>query len=255
MNVRYTTTMNKKSNKLVILAGPSCVGKSPLANQLKRFYPALYKELRPVVLYNSRPPRPGETEGADYHFRSREEVLALKDSSRYVVMDVRGDLQALDLEELGRTLTEGNAFFEGNPFVGRELVRHAQSIQVPEDSLFISPLSRRELDFLKAEGADIESVVTEVMRQKLVKRTRRQRGVLSEADLEEIERRAGSAYAELKMAHCFDYVVPNHDGEDSLNWEHYPVPLGDAGNLLFCVAAFLQGHQSSLVEEWSENTI
>ncbi len=46
--------------------------------------------------------------------------------------------------------------------------------------------------------------------------------------LEEIERRTGSAYRELKEAHHFEYVIPNHDGEDRDNWEAFDHPLGDA---------------------------
>jgi len=34
-------------------------------------------------------------------------------------MDVRGDLQALDLEDLSALLTRGDAFFEDIPGVGR----------------------------------------------------------------------------------------------------------------------------------------
>src|SRR5438094_8816524 len=90
---------------LVVLSGPSCVGKSPLAKALRRFHPDLSAKLQPIVLYNSRSPRPGERDGEDYHFRPREQIEALRDRERYVVMDVRGDLQALDLEDLSALST------------------------------------------------------------------------------------------------------------------------------------------------------
>jgi len=50
---------NQRKGRLVILSGPSCVGKSPLAKARARFYPELRKTLHPLVLYNSRDPRPG----------------------------------------------------------------------------------------------------------------------------------------------------------------------------------------------------
>ena len=56
------------------------------------------------------------------------------------------------------------------------------------------------------------------MRRKLLRRMQRQKGLLSQKDLEEAERRAKSAYRELSLAHQFDRVVANHDGEDSENW-------------------------------------
>ena len=58
-------------HRLIILAGPSCAGKSPLVKSLGLFYPGLNKPLQPLILYNSRSARPGEMDGIDYHFRSR----------------------------------------------------------------------------------------------------------------------------------------------------------------------------------------
>ena len=37
------------NGRLIILAGPSCVGKSPLDKALARFHPELRAPLRPVV--------------------------------------------------------------------------------------------------------------------------------------------------------------------------------------------------------------
>ena len=135
------------TGRLVILSGPSCVGKSPLAKALGRFHPDLSAKLPPIVLYNSRPPRPGERDGEDYHFRSREQIEALRDRERHVVMDVRGDLQALDLEDLSALLNKGDAFFEGNPFLGRTLQTHPNLRDVQRLSVFLSPLSREEILF------------------------------------------------------------------------------------------------------------
>jgi guanylate kinase len=146
-----------------------------------------------------------------------------------VVMDVRGDLQALDLEDLSALLTRGDAFFEGNPFIGCTLQTHPKLRDVNRLSVFLSPLSREEILFLRdhAQGS-LPELVAGVMRRKLVRRTERQKTSLSLKDLEEIERRAASAYGELKQAHHFEYLIPNHDGEDSENWEAFYHPLGEA---------------------------
>src|ERR1019366_2033797 len=110
--------------RLVILSGPSCVGKSPLDRALARFHPELHRRLQKLVLYNSRAPRPGEKDGVDYHFRSRAQVGAMRPEERFAVLDVRGALHALDLPGLAALLERGDAFFEGNPFVGRLLQTH-----------------------------------------------------------------------------------------------------------------------------------
>ena len=77
----------------MILSGPSSVGQSPLEKALATFYPELRRNLQSTVLYNSRAPRPGEADGKDYYFRTRTEIRQLEDQERYVVMDVRGDLE------------------------------------------------------------------------------------------------------------------------------------------------------------------
>ena len=245
------------AKRLVILSGPSCVGKSPLDKALARLYPELRRGLRKLVLYNSRAPRLGEVDGVDYHFRLRSQIEALRAGPRYAVLDVRGDLQALDLEELRSLLESNNAFFEGNPFVGRALQTHPRLAGIERLSVFLSPLSKEEILELRApeRNVSLPNLVTDVMRRKLLRRTRRQKLELSLQDLENIETRASSAYIELKEAWHFDYVIPNHDGEDSDNWEAFYFPLGDARKALKAFAALLEGSVPSEVEKWEEDLI
>src|SRR5215470_19210591 len=157
---------DERKGRLVILSGPSCVGKSPLAKALAKFYPELRKTLQPLVLYNSRDARPGEVDGVDYHFRSREQIEHLKVNDHFVVMDVRGDLQALDLQELSASLAKGDVFFEGNPFVGWALQTSPALAEVNRLSVFMSPLSRDEIIFLKAAEprVSLPDLIADVMR-------------------------------------------------------------------------------------------
>src|SRR5271166_28386 len=108
-----------RPGRLVILSGPSCVGKSPLHKALARFYPEMSGRFHKLVLFNSRSPRPGEVDGIDYYFRTRAQVEALRSDDHYLVLEVRADLQALDIDELTALLQRGDVLFEGNPFVGR----------------------------------------------------------------------------------------------------------------------------------------
>jgi len=248
---------NESTCRLVILSGPSCVGKSPLDKALAKFHPGLRNTLRKLVLYNSRSPRPGEVEGIDYHFRTRSQVEALRGETRYAVLDVRGDLQALDVEELRAWLAESHAFFEGNPFVGRALQTHPALARIDRLSIFLSPISMEEITYLKApeRNVTLSDLVPDIMRRKLLRRTRRQKLELSAKDLENIEARACSAYRELKEAWHFDYVIPNHDGEDSDNWEAFYYPIGDARKALNALVGLLEGKVPAGVEKWEEDLI
>ena len=246
-----------KSGRLIILAGPSCVGKSPLAKALEKFYPDLAKTLQPLVLYNSRRKRPGEKDGIDYHFRSRKEIENLRENKRFIVMEVRGDLQALDLYDLSESLNKGNIFFEGNPFIGNILLSHPALKQVNTLSVFMAPLAQNEIENLKTtkQHKSLSEIIKEIMYQKLLKRTKKQKGKLTAKDFEEIERRASSAYMELKYAHLYQFVIPNHDGEDSENWNQTQLPTGDAGAALYSFIALLQGSIPEPIEKWNENLI
>jgi guanylate kinase len=243
--------------RLAILSGPSCVGKSPLDRALGRFYPERHRRLQKLVLYNSRDPRPGEKDGVDYHFRTREQIEALRQKKRFAVLDVRGDLQALDLTELAALLERGEAFFEGNPFVGRLLQTHPALAGVQRLSVFLAPLSKEEILFLKdpARNVSLPDLMTDVMRRKLLRRTRRQKGELSLKDLENIERRAGSAFRELQEAVHFDWVIPNHDGEDSDNWDAFYYPLGDARRALLAFVDLFEGRIPACAEKWNAGLV
>lgn len=249
--------MTASQGRLVILSGPSCVGKSPLDKALAIFHPQLHHQLQPLVLYNDRAPRPGEVDGVDYHFRTTEQVDAFRTKEQYVVIDARGDLQAVDLYNLAELLEAGDVFFEGNPFVGQMLQTHPRLAEIKRLSVFMAPLSREEIISLKKpeNNLSLPELVTDVMRRKLLRRTRRQKGELSLKDLENIEKRAASAYGELRQACLFDHVIANHDGEDSENWDAFYYPLGDARKALFSFVQLLQGDEATEVESWEEGLI
>lgn len=238
----------------IILSGPSCVGKGPLHASLEKFYPEIARSMTKLVLYNSRKPRPGEADGADYHFRTRQEIESLRGNERYLVMEVRADLQALDLKDLDKAASDGNAFFEGNPFLVREILKQVK----PETTtIFLSPLSAEEIRFLKEpdRNIDLHDFVTEVMRKKLLRRTKRQKTNLSLNDLKDIERRAGSALEEMAEAWRFDYVIPNHDGEDSENWNSFYFPIGDARKTLLAFTALINGEKTDYAERWDHSLL
>ncbi len=244
-------------NKLIILTGPSCIGKSPLEKSLARFFPEVRKTLHKLVLYNDRAARPGEADGVDYHFRKTEQLKFLENNPDYIFMDVRGDLQALDLNELEEILKSKNAFFEGNPYLAEAMQNHPKLVKIPKLSVFLSPLSKDELLELKdpEKHVKLEDFVVQVMRRKQIRRKTRQRVEITLYDLQDVEKRAGSAFKELKMAWNFDYVIPNHDGEDSDNWEMFYYPVGDARKTLQAFVELLQEKVPPLSEKWNKSML
>lgn len=60
--------MNTRPGRLLVLSGPSGVGKTTVADRLLR-----EEGIERVVTATTRAPRPGEVPGVDYHFLTRDE--------------------------------------------------------------------------------------------------------------------------------------------------------------------------------------
>lgn len=245
-------------SKIVILCGPSCVGKTPLRKALKLFYPELERRLKQIVLYNSRGPRPGELEGVDYYFRSRQKIESLRERPEYIVVDARSDVQAVGIGGITDILQEGqDALYEGNVYMGRELMACSRLKDVEKLTVFVSPLSKDEIMYLKSPERNVElpELVADIMRRKLLRRTEKMKGILSQGDLGEIEVRCEAAYKEICDGWQFSYIIANHDGEDSENWSDFYYPVGDARKTLICFAGLLRGKEQPEAEKWERDLL
>ena len=50
-------------------------------------------------------------------------------------------------------------------------------------------------------------------------------------------------------------MIPNHDGEDSENWEAFYYPLGKARRAFLMVVALLRGQEPTGAERWEEDLL
>ena len=81
---------------LVVVSGPSGVGKSTIVAELARRRP----QVVPIVTATTRQQRPGEIDGVHYHFMSEDEFAALRNGGRVVARD--GATDGVDEQRLGR---------------------------------------------------------------------------------------------------------------------------------------------------------
>lgn len=234
--------MAQASNQLFIITGPSCVGKTPLVRSLRRFYPDCMNSMAPVMLYNSRRPRPGEEDGVDYYFRDESRIRELCGNDQYIVRKVRNDWQALDVEELKQLLKNQGVLYEGNPDFASILMTNPALSNVPRNGMFISPLCREEIIYLKQQpDIDLKTFLSDLMYGKQRRRFQRQKGSPGPVDLRDMKTRAQCAYPELKSACVFNCVVANHDGEDSEHWDVCGYPIGEARKTMRAAHEWLQG--------------
>jgi len=167
------------SRILLVLAGPSGGGKTTVCRRIL----ASRTDVRFSVSVTTRPPRPGERDGADYRFLSRDSFDALIESDGFLEWaEVHGELYGTPREALVRASEGGRHMLLDIDVQGARQVREREPASV--------------LVFLLPPTAEI-----------LVKRLR-QRG--SEDD-EKVRRRLRTALSELEAVKEFDYVVVNDD--------------------------------------------
>jgi guanylate kinase len=164
---------------LLVLAGPSGVGKGTIVDGLRARVPGLWVS----VSYTTRPPRVGEVEGKDYHFVTRAEFEALRDADGFLEwFEVFGDLKGTPRGPVEEHLAAGLDVLLELDVQGALKIRRI----FPDAVLvFVKPPSPEEL------------------RRRLASR-----GTESPGDL---ERRLAAAAAEEAQADQFDVVVVNDD--------------------------------------------
>lgn len=144
---------------LFVLTGPSGVGKSTLITQLMREVPGLAFSASATT----RPPRPGEVDGVDYHFLDLASFEARVQAGEFLehaaVYDRRyGTLRA----PVERALTAGSSVILDIDLQGARQVRAASPEAV---FIAITPPSIRMLDSrLRARGTESDEVIARRMR-------------------------------------------------------------------------------------------
>ncbi len=92
------------SGKLVILSGPSGVGKDTVIDAWRQADPRVTR----VVAYTTRPPRLGEVDGVDYHFVCVSDFLAKVSAGDFLEFkEVFGNHYATPLRDMEALLAKG----------------------------------------------------------------------------------------------------------------------------------------------------
>ncbi len=170
-----------RRGRLVVLAGPSAVGKSTVVRLLRSRVPDLLFS----VSATTRDPRPGEVDGEDYHFVGRAEFDRMIDAGDLLEWaEIHGGLQrsGTPAAPVRDALAAGRPVLVEVDLAGARAVRAA----MPEAVLaFLAPPSWEVLvDRLTGRGTESEDVVT---------------------------RRLETARTELAAQHEFDTVIVNDD--------------------------------------------
>ena len=137
---------------LFVLSAPSGGGKSTILKKVMADLPGLVFS----VSHTTRPPRPGEKDGQDYHFVSREDFLTIqqRDPSGFLEWaEVHGNLYGTSREEVAQHLQAGRDVVLDIDVQGAMQVVKA----VDPVTVFITPPSLEELEQrLRGRGTESE---------------------------------------------------------------------------------------------------
>jgi guanylate kinase len=164
---------------LVVISGPSGVGKDSVLMRMRELaFPFHF-----VVTATSRPIRPGEVDGYDYHFVSVERFEGMiREEELLEWATVYGQYKGIPKFEVRQAMASGRDVVLRINVDGAATVRQLAPEAV---FIFLAPASHDEL--------------------------RRRLSLRRTESLEEIDKRLAVAASEMEQVHQFDYVVINRE--------------------------------------------
>lgn len=171
----------RRRGLLLILSSPSGAGKSTLARRLMEWDTTL----RFSVSATTRPPRPGEEEGREYYFKSREAFEDMVNSGQMLEhAEVFGNYYGSPRGPVEAAMAEGRDTLFDIDWQGGQQIRNS-ALGRDVVSVFVLPPSIAELERrLRGRGQDSDAVIAGRMAK-------------SQAEI--------SHWAE------YDYVIVNHE--------------------------------------------
>ncbi|MGB8815205.1 MAG: guanylate kinase [Paracoccaceae bacterium] len=141
---------------LLILSSPSGAGKSTLAKRLMEWDPSL----RFSVSATTRTARPGEVDGQDYYFRSREAFEQMvKTGEMLEHAEVFGNLYGSPKAPIEAAMKQGRDTLFDIDWQGGQQIRNS-ALGRDVVSIFVLPPSIAELDRrLRSRGQDSDAVI------------------------------------------------------------------------------------------------
>lgn len=163
--------------KLLLIIGPTAVGKSSIIDRALNDYPHLVD----LITYTTRGMRAGETEGNPYHFVSSDEFARLESGGFFLeTANVHGNCYGTPRDQLERARAAGKCVIADVDVQGAKKLMQLYPEAV---TIFLTPPSM------------------EALRERFIKR-----GFTNEADL---AKRLESAAREMAQSRDFKHLVVN----------------------------------------------
>lgn len=139
-----------------MISAPSGAGKTSLCHELVRHDPQLHH----LVSYTTRAPRPGELDGRDYTFVSKDEFRRMIDEESFAEWaEVHNNYYGTSMKRIQEVLSRGESILMDIDVQGAEQIRKRELGETT--FVFILPPSMKTLsDRLRGRGSDPEDVIS-----------------------------------------------------------------------------------------------
>jgi guanylate kinase len=140
---------------LFVISAPSGTGKTTLLRKVMDRLPGLSFS----VSHTTRPPRPGEKNGRDYHFVVKTDFLAMIDQGQFLeYAEVHGNLYGTSWGAIDQQRKAGSDVILDIDVQGASILRRSR--QLAATHIFISPPSILQLEKrLRGRGTESEEMI------------------------------------------------------------------------------------------------
>ncbi|MBW4481713.1 MAG: guanylate kinase [Tildeniella torsiva UHER 1998/13D] len=163
LSLETAAEFTPRRGRLIVFTGPSGVGKGTLLRALRHRYPAL----KLSVSATTRSPRPGEVNGQDYYFVSRDEFHAMVEQGELLEWaEFAGNLYGTPKTPVMKEIEAGQWVILEIELEGARQVRETfpNALQ-----LFVLPPSLEELESrIRLRGKDADEAIARRLQRALV---------------------------------------------------------------------------------------
>src|SRR5262249_53490581 len=129
----------RNETRLTVLSGPSGVGKDAVVGAVRKLHPDVWLS----VSVTTRPPRPTETDGVEYHFVDRPEFARMAETGLLLeYAEYAGNLYGTPRQPVARRLAEGRPALLVIELQG---MRQVRKVMPDAQFVFLAPPSWEEL--------------------------------------------------------------------------------------------------------------